>query len=307
MKNKKIIFNLVKVTIVIGLIVLVSKNINKINLHDWLNLKILNLDYLLFAFTLVFINWGIEWMKWIKMIDLIQLKNKKSNWVLFQSFSAGIISGVLTPNMLGNFIGRLYYFNRENRPAITLGTMLTNYSQFFASILFGVLSIVFLEETPLEIELNLYLYSLLTLVLLLLLFPYYYIEKTRISVFHKKNSLRLFFSFISKNIFFRTQILTLSIIRHFIFTLQFWLILNTFENTFNLETFFWIWQVFFWTTLIPSLWLGKLFIRESVALIILTNVGFGEIEVLSSSILLWIINLALPSVFSLFICKQKKS
>jgi hypothetical protein len=66
--------------------------------------------------------------------------------------------------------------------------------------------------------------------------------------------------------------------------------------------------VFFWTTLIPSLWLGKLIIRESMALVILTStsVGLGELEVLSSSILLWIINLAFPSLFSLFICRQKK-
>ena len=136
MKNKKIIFNFIKLTIVIGLIVLVSRNINKIDTNDWYNLKVLKFEYIVYALLLVFLNWGIEWLKWLKTIDLIELKNKKSNWVLFQSFSAGIVSGVLTPNMMGNFIGRLYYFNRENRPMITLGTMLTNYTQFFASILF---------------------------------------------------------------------------------------------------------------------------------------------------------------------------
>ena len=78
MKNKKIIFNLIKLTIVIGLIFLVSKNISKIDFQDWLNLKVLNFDYLFYAFILVFINWGIEWTKWIKTIELIQLKNAKT-------------------------------------------------------------------------------------------------------------------------------------------------------------------------------------------------------------------------------------
>lgn len=308
MKNKKIIFNFIKLTIVIGLIVLVSRNINKIDTNDWYNLKVLKFEYIVYALLLVFLNWGIEWLKWLKTIDLIELKNKKSNWVLFQSFSAGIVSGVLTPNMLGNFIGRLYYFNRGNRPMITLGTMLTNYTQFFASILFGVLSILLLNETPWGIQLNLFLYFLLMSVLVLSLIPLYYFDKIKIGFFQRKKSFITFFSLISKNKLFRTQILSLSILRHFIFTLQFWLILNSFENAFSLDIFFWIWQVFFWTTLIPSLWLGKLIIRESMALVILTStsVGLGELEVLSSSILLWIINLAFPSLFSLFICRQKK-
>ena len=97
-----------------------------------------------------------------------------------------------------------------------------------------------------------------------------------------------------------------SLIRHFIFTLQFWLIFNAFEDALNLDTFLWIWQIFLWTTLLPSIWFGKLIIRESMALLVLGSIGFGQLEILSTSILLWCMNLAFPSFLSLFICKQKQ-
>ena len=79
---------------------------------------------------------------------------------------------------------------------------------------------------------------------------------------------------------------------------------NAFEDAYNFDTFLWIWQIFLWTTLVPSLWFGKLIIRESIALLVLGSVGFGQVEILTSSILIWLVNLAFPALISIFICKQ---
>jgi len=43
-----------------------------------------------------------------------------------------------------------------------------------------------------------------------------------------------------------------------------------------------------------------------MALLVLGSIGFGQLEILSTSILLWCMNLAFPSLLSLFICKQKQ-
>jgi hypothetical protein len=82
---------------------------------------------------------------------------------------------------------------------------------------------------------------------------------------------------------------------------------NAFEDATNMDTFLWIWQIFLWTTLVPSLWFGKLVIRESIALLVLGSVGFGQVEILTSSILIWIFNLAIPSLIGIIICKQNNS
>lgn len=305
MKNKKIIFILIKVSIVFGLFGLLYKQLSKVTITDWENINIIKYDFIIYSFLLVFLNWGIEWIKWLQTINLIQLKNKKSLLNVFRSFMAGILTGLLTPSMLGNFIGRLYYFERKDRPNIILGTLITNYSQFFASIFFGALSVFILKETPWGINLNKPFLLFIISILILLLSFYFLFEKIKFKLLTRKLSFNSFISLLEKRPIFRFKILFLSILRHFIFTLQFWLLFNAFEHAYNFDTFLWIWQIFLWTTLLPSLWFGKLIIRESMALIVLGAVGFGQVEILLASILLWIINLAVPSVFSLFICKQK--
>lgn len=305
MKNKKIIFILIKVSIVFGLFGLLYKQLSKVTITDWENINIIKYDFIIYSFLLVFLNWGIEWIKWLQTINLIQLKNKKSLLNVFRSFMAGILTGLLTPSMLGNFIGRLYYFERKDRPNIILGTLITNYSQFFASIFFGALSVFILKETPWGINLNKPFLLFIISILILLLSFYFLFEKIKFKLLTRKLSFNSFISLLEKRPIFRLKILFLSILRHFIFTLQFWLLFNAFEHAYNFDTFLWIWQIFLWTTLLPSLWFGKLIIRESMALIVLGAVGFGQVEILLASILLWIINLAVPSVFSLFICKQK--
>ena len=105
---------------------------------------------------------------------------------------------------------------------------------------------------------------------------------------------------------YRWKILLLSFLRHGIFTLQFSFMLHAFGENLSLENVFWIWQVYLWVTIAPSLILGKLAIRESIAIWVLTLAGMGELTVLISSFLIWTFNLLLPTIIGLFICKEKR-
>ena len=68
----------------------------------------------------------------------------------------------------------------------------------------------------------------------------------------------------------------MSTLRHAVFTLQFYLVLIAFGVETSFELIFWIWQVYFWVTLSPSLLLGKIGIRESIAVIILSQLLINE-------------------------------
>jgi len=273
--------------------------------EDWADLSLNHPIYILYAFLLMFINWGVEWMKWNETLKLINLSNKINTKNSFRAFMAGILTGLITPSMLGNFIGRIYYFLRKDRPNVILGTLITNYAQFFASIFFGVLSLIILKETPWGYNIQNINYFLIAICLLLLSF-FFLFNRIKSKRFTRKKSYYRFIRIIDEAKSFRPKVLALSLFRHFIFTLQFWLIFNAFESALNLDTFLWIWQIFLWTTLLPSIWFGKLIIRESMALLVLGSIGFGQVEILTSSILLWVINLLLPSFISLFVCKQKQ-
>lgn len=305
MKNKKIFFILLKFSLISGVIFILYNQLIKVTISDWKTISLNHPEYILFSFFLVFFNWGIEWLKWQSTLDFIEIKTSNTKLNSFRAFMAGILTGLLTPSMLGNFIGRIYYYDRKDRPNIILGTFLTNYAQFFASIFFGILSIIILKETPWGFELNHLRYFLIGVAIMLLM-CYFFFEKINLKKLNRKKSYITFIKLLTNQTSFRLKNLIYSLLRHFIFTLQFWLIFNAFEDAFNIDTFLWIWQIFLWTTLLPSIWFGKLIIRESMALLVLGSIGFGQLEILTTSILLWCMNLALPSLLSLFICKQKK-
>jgi hypothetical protein len=60
-----------------------------------------------------------------------------------------------------------------------------------------------------------------------------------------------------------------------------------------------------WVTISPSLFLGKLAIRESISLWVLTVAGYQQQPILIASFSVWIINLFIPTIFAIFIAKKK--
>jgi hypothetical protein len=301
MKNKATLFLLSKMILLIGVSYLLFSQLSRVKTNDWRNLEIKHPNLLLLSCSLLVFNWGFEWFKWRNTIRIIEpTSTLKTN---IRAFMAGIATGLLTPNMLGNFLGRIYYYKSESRNSIVLMTLLANFSQFFASIFFGLVSLLILKETPWGISLTLINYLLLFCCSSMLVF-YFFFENLKWKFLLKKPNFIKINQLIKVDSRYRFKVLILSIFRHFIFTLQFWLMFNAFEDAYNFDTFLWIWQIFLWTTLVPSLWFGKLIIRESIALLVLGSVGFGQVEILTSSILIWLVNLAFPALISIFICKQ---
>jgi hypothetical protein len=83
------------------------------------------------------------------------------------------------------------------------------------------------------------------------------------------------------------------------------LALYAFSGQFSLIIFVWISVVFLLVTLAPSLFLGKIIIRESIAVAVLTLVGFESTPVLFASLSTWVINLILPNLWAAFQLKMK--
>jgi hypothetical protein len=55
--------------------------------------------------------------------------------------------------------------------------------------------------------------------------------------------------------------------------------------------------------------LGKVFIRDSIAVVVLmhADLGLEPMSILIASFLIWVINLLLPTLLALIILKQKKA
>lgn len=257
--------------------------------------------YLLVVLILVPLNWILEWWKWTATVNVLEIRT--TSIIKKHAFFAGIVTGMLTPNMLGNFIGRIYYFERKNRVSLTILTLMTNYGQFIASIVFGVIGILILGKIPFDLDI-----SKLTVILcgsgigvVLLYFNFERIFK----LFNVKPRIYSLIQNLKKRKQYRWKILLYSLLRHTIFTIQFLFMLYVFGEDLSIENVLWIWQVYLWVTLAPSLFLGKLAIRESISIWVLSLAGMGEITVLISSFLIWTFNLLLPTIVGLVICKRK--
>lgn len=300
-KFHKNLFFFIKLILFCGVLIVLYKQIVNFDKKNWEEFRLNNWGTFFVAIVLVFPNIWISYLKWVLTIKVIGVRSSKE--LQIQSFFAGIVTGMLTPNMLGNFIGRFYYFDNSKRKDITLFTMLSNFAQFIASITFGWISVVLLDGV-LMIKESRQLILLIGVGVVISYLCYFYgenfllrIRKVRFS-HHLKNILTL-------NRTYRPKLLVLSVLRFLIFTTQFSLMLNAFGETIDLEMILAIWQVYLITMLIPSLFLGKIGIKESISLFILGGLGMNAVSILFASLCIWCLNSLLPALVGLIVCKRK--
>jgi|TARA_R110000737_G_scaffold352130_1_gene396870 hypothetical protein len=264
--------------------------------YDWSSIqhvRIENFNFLLAAIIFVGANWFFEWKKWI---DGMKSIHNFSDEVLQKGFYAGMLSGFLTPSALGNFIGRMTAVNKELKPKVVANTLMGNGAQFLISLFFGTLSLFLLNDLP-EFANFLWIKVVVALIVFLGLVIYFLIGHVAIL---KNFSSKYLPSFVSISLRLRARFLIWSAIRYLVFSFQFYLVLKAFQPELTFEVWFWVWQLYLWTTLSPSLFLGKLFIRETMAIFVLSYAGVDLPIALLSCLLIWLINNALPSFYAYF-------
>jgi uncharacterized membrane protein YbhN (UPF0104 family) len=269
--------------------------------------ELINPSLIIAVMLLMVFNWGLETKKWqilIQNIEPLSLVNA------FKSVLAGLSSGLLTPNRVGNFIGRITYVKREYHNQAIINTLVGNLAQFISTILFGFIGVLFLLWNKFQIE-----NSLLIIILsgIIMSFGCYVYFKPVVVDFYPLNKLlsnktKLSIEQISSSKpIIKVKVLVLSILRYFVFCIQYLLLFKAFGlliSPFVLLSL--IATVFLITTLLPSLLFGKLFIRESVAVFIFSLSYIDVSMTLVVAFLLWLINLAIPSVLgSVFWLKRK--
>lgn len=298
-KNSRFSLFFLKGTLFLFIAYLFYKQLSKITSEQLSSISIaLPLAFLL-AILLVIPNQWFEFKKWKKIVHSFSTITSKTT--LVKSYFAGNITGLVTPNLIGNFIGRMYYFERRYRPKIIVLTLLANGSQFLTSIYFGLLSITLFGFKPFQIPLLNPIY--LTVFILITLILYFTFEQLLKNFqFLKKINIHLLNSFE-----IRYSLLLYSLIRYLIFSFQYFLILCSFGVPIDLKLIPIIWSIYFWSTLTPSLWFGKLVIRESISIWILSQYIENTGIILIASISLWCINQGIPAIIGFpFLRMQKK-
>lgn len=303
---RKSLLTILKILVFILFVLVLYNQLKKITLEEINAIELTNGSYLFFACILVFVNWSFELFKWILTTRKLTKEEsyKKSTFSLF----AGITTGIVTPNRIGNFIGRILYYKGKYRGMLILGTLYGNLAQFVATILFGLIGIMYFDTRLGQINYNEEIYFGVYFVccfLILTYFVYPFVPIEKIKFFRRYANLIARFRKDAKSL--ATPLLLISLLRYITFVLQFMFVLSAFGAEFSHQLMYGIFLVYFVTTLIPNLIMGKLVVRESIALLILGIFIENSAIILVSSLTVWIINLGIPALIGFyFLLKNKK-
>jgi uncharacterized membrane protein YbhN (UPF0104 family) len=264
-------------------------------------------DYILLALVLVIPNVLSQFIKWRFVLRLT--KPAVTNYEAFSSLLAGFALGFVTPGRIGEF-GRALFISDCSKAEIVGLTIIDKLFSTLLVFLMGSLGLFVLLEKNARFGwswLGLVLLAILT-VLLAGLFPGH-LQKILLrlkKIIPRPAQIdRLAASF---NNFNRRQALNLlgfTALFYLIITSQFVILLEAFEPIALVPAYWVVFSIFIAKTMLP-ISLGDLGIRESAAVFFAGIIGARESTAFNASILIFLINLAIPSVAGFFLLLTPK-
>ncbi len=251
--------------------------------------------FLVFVLLLMPINWMLETIKW-------QLLCKNSVKLSFsqalKSVLAGLNTGYISPNRIGDFVGRILFFPSNQRVTGVFLSFLNSISQNIVLTVLGIVAALFyFSQHPFLPSINSYFAAvglgLLIVIALYFAFPGISKKLKKDSWSEKiKSVIQGFSAFSSGEL---VSILGVSLVRYLVFCFQFYLMLCFFTIEISwIEAIVAIPTMYLLITFTPSFAAAEPAIRGSIAVLIFSVYSQNEIEIILTGILIWIINFVIP-------------
>jgi len=275
-----------------------------------------NLVLLTGIMLLMLLNWGVESLKWKLLISKIE---RVSYIKAYKAVLTGVSVSLFTPNRTGDYLGRVFILDRANHIEGILITIIGSFAQLVVTLSVGLFCLLsFLDHYFVPYQHSEYLVTGLIFIVPAAVFfiLLIYFKIGLLSDFFSRyfparwrklaDFTRVFGRFSSRELFWN---LFLSLLRYFIFTTQFLLLLHLFGAVIPaVEGFILVAVIYLFMTIVPTVALVDLGIRGSVSLYIL-GLYFSqfapahqdpEVAILAASSALWLINLILPAILGTF-------
>lgn len=268
----------------------------------------LSLIFVLFlVIFLMPVNWLLEAVKWRTLISKLEMLSLRQAII---GVLAGITPAIFTPNRIGEIPGRVFILKKKNRIAGLLATSLGSISQLIVTMVFGLAAFIGLItfypqllKTGTVLKIILTVVSALSIVILLAvyflnshlvqkLFNYRFLRKYR-------NMLLMFTQYYYSELL---QVLSLSILRYVLFSLQFYFLLLFYGVDISfVHAITGISLSYFALTFIPNITLAEIGVRGSVSVFFIGMFSAHTPGIIAASASLWIINLVIPALAGSYI------
>ncbi len=259
------------------------------------------------------VNWSIEALKWKISVKEIQ---HVSFFRAFKAVLSGVSFAVSTPNRIGEYLGRVLYMNEGNRLKTISITIVGGISQLIITLLMGCIGWITLRPviearqliSPLWAEVILYGVMLAVIVLTLFYFRLSLLVKWFDRLPASKRVAYLVKALEDFNATLLFKLLSLSLLRFFVFIVQYYLLFRLFDVNILWGQAFWTVSVSFLVmAVIPTITLIELVQRGKVVATLVGLYSANELGMNLATASIWFINLVLPAVIgSLLILKMRK-
>ena len=277
-----------------------NKSFEELDISVLLDTVKKNKVYLFGVILMMFLNWLVEALKWRYMISKIE---NISIMTAYRAIFTGITVSTFTPNRIGEYGGRVFCLEQGDRIKAVFITVLCSMSQLLVTILYGSISLFILFDEIL-IDKTFLSVSLLILLNLFLLFSYFNISHI-VNFLGKFKLIKSFKKYLEVLVMYNYKDLIIAFIysntRYFIFSLQFIILLHVFGiNISFMDAILSVMLIFFFITITPTITIAEIGVRGSVAIFVLGLFSSNDIAILSSTTLLWLINLIIPAIIGSF-------
>ncbi len=259
----------------------------------------------LVAVVLIPVNWGLETWKWRSLASKLE---PIPFWRAYRAVMTGLCLGFITPNRVGDYAGRILELQTDRRTDAIGAVFLGRISQMLVTLGAGSLSLFYLsagfagKAGPGGLLLAGILTAALAGALLGGLLYSRYLPRLfdwLIPLRPLKKYLQILETYSPAEI---GLVLLLSFLRYGVFTGQFGLLLSVFGVELSLaEAGAGIAGTYLLKSLLPSFnALGDLGLREVSALYFFSFFGQQHLPVITASLSVWLLNIALPTILGLF-------
>jgi len=254
---------------------------------------------------LIPVNWGFEAKKW-------QLLGQKLEPISFlrayRAVMVGLTLGFITPNRLGDYAGRVLELKSKQRLEAIGAIFIGRFCQLVATVIVGSIGLLYFVLTffwtdyP-GVSLSFVVLLIVIVIASLLLL---YNAQAMVALISTIKPLRKLVAYVAIMASYTSaeisKLLILSLGRYAVFMLQFILLLILFDVKLSaLQYICGVAGTFFIKSIVPSVsLLSDLGARELSAMYLFGLLGQERLQVLSASLSLWLLNIAVPSVVGLY-------
>jgi hypothetical protein len=241
---------------------------------------------------LSFFNWFFEILKWHTLVHFV--KKISFSIAAIQSL-ASLTTSLITPNRIGEYGAKAFYFKKTLRKRILSLNLVGNLHQLLATLFFGILSLIyFISNQKIDIALN--KFSYLVLIGFTIVFAFLLLWKYKIS---KRKIFKNYIVSISTNKHLKVS--SLSCLRYFIFSHQFYFLLFIFNTDLSyLDAITAISSLYLISSLVPMLSLFDVILKGTVAVFIFTFLQVDAVIALSITTLMWVLNFVIPAIIGCY-------